>query len=540
MKKDKKALILKAYLKLIKQNGSVRIKDLKEEGISKDMVSHHFGSLTALDDEARKQSPQVFKDVSIESLYSDDAISDLREDITANKRFVITTAVNGQEVDSNFYASIKTYCQENNAKLLVLVASDPASNLASHGKKWGTISAALEGETIVLEDTKLNNNLFVSTIKLSAKHIDPTTGMGRIGQRYGTCIYASPKQRLKAIPVANNKLPHFMMTTGSITKADYNTDSYMSLRTAYLAENDHVMGAIIVEIEDEEVFHFRQIQADTDGCFIDLGVQYCPRFTKKVRPEAFILGDWHSGSTDILASSAWFEVMKCLQPKRVVLHDAFDGLSINHHEEGKLILKAVRAENGQLDLFAELSVLASDIKTFLRENTFIEELVIVKSNHDMFLERYLQEGKYINDPQNHRIALQLAIDLLDGKDPLKEAVKRFFITDEDLEMFSRTRWLRVDSDYRIEGVQCGAHGHLGSNGAKANILSTESTYGNSITGHTHTPEILRGAWTVGTSTRLRLDYNKGGASSWMHTSCLLYKGGLRQLINAIDGMWKLD
>ena len=533
---SKKNLILNTYIKLIKKIGNVKIKDLKSEGISKDMVAHHFGSLGSLDSEARKKSPEVFKNIAIESLYSKEALSGLRKDVTKSNKFVITTAVNGKEVDLNFYESIKVYCKENDAKLLILVSSDPASSLASHGKRWGTISAVLEDETIVLEDTKLNNNIFLSTIKLSAKHIDPITGLARIGQRHGTCIYASPKQRLKAIPVANGKLPHFMMTTGAITKPNYDSDLYMSQRTAYIAENDHVMGAIIVEIEDTEIFHFRQVQANADGCFIDLGTEYCPKFTKKVRPEAFILGDWHSGETDIDAANAWFDVIDTLQPKRVVLHDAFNGLSVNHHENGKTLLKARRFENNQLSLHQELSDLADDLKTFIETRPFIEELTIVKSNHDAFIDRYLQDATYVYDPQNHRLALELAIALLDGKDPLKEGVRRFFVGQEEL--FNRIKWLKIEDDYKVEGVQCGAHGHLGSNGAKANILSTESTYGNSITGHTHEPQILRGAWTVGTSSRLRLDYNKGGASSWMHTSCLLYEGGLRQLINVINGEWK--
>jgi hypothetical protein len=533
---SKRNLILKAYIKLIKNTGNVKMKDLKSEGISKDMVAHHFGSLGSLDSEARKKSPEVFKNIAIEALYSKEALSGLRKDVTKSNKFIITTAVNGKEVDLNFYESIKVYCKENDAKLLILVSSDPASSLASHGKRWGTISAVLEDETIVLEDTKLNNNVFLSTIKLSAKHIDPTTGLARIGQRHGTCIYASPKQRLKAIPVANGKLPHFMMTTGAITKPNYDSDLYMSQRTAYIAENDHVMGAIIVEIDDTEIFHFRQVQANADGCFIDLGIQYCPKFTKKVRPEAFVLGDWHSGETDIDAANSWFEVIDTLQPKRVILHDAFNGLSVNHHENGKTLLKARRFENNQLSLHQELSDLADDLKTFIETRPFIEELTIVKSNHDAFIDRYLQDATYVYDPQNHRLALELAIALLDGKDPLKEGIRRFFVGQEEL--FNRIKWLKIEDDYKVEGVQCGAHGHLGSNGAKASILSTESTYGNSITGHTHTPEILRGAWTVGTSSRLRLDYNKGGASSWMLTSCLLYTGGSRQLINVIEGAWR--
>lgn len=528
--KDKKSSIVSAYVRLAKKlKRDIRMKDLQEEGITKDMVSHHFGSLSALERIARNFKPDSFFDVPVEKLYSQKALASLRDDVQSYKRFVVVTAVTGCNVHDKFYASIKTYCEANNAKLLILMAADPAHSASV--KEWGTIAAKLKDETIVLEDTKLNSNVFLSTIKLSAKHIDPTTGLGRIGQRNGTFVYASPKQRLKAVPTSNTALPHFMMTTGAITVANYKSDAYLSQRTAYIAEHDHVLGAVVLEIVDDKIYHFRQIQADNKGAFFDLGVKYTPSGSTESRPEAFVLGDWHAGSTDPQARKAWFEVSKFARPKRIVLHDAFDGISINHHENHHKLLKAKRAEKGQLSLEEEFRTMAADLES-LAEIT--DEIIIVKSNHDQFLERYLQEARYVEDPHNHRLALTLAIEMLDGKDPLKSAIEARLTSNTA----KKVKWLSIDDDYQIEGIQCGAHGHLGSNGARGSLQSMEAAYGNSVSGHSHTPEILRGAWCVGTSSLLKLDYNRG-ASSWLHSSCLIYQGGSRQLINSIEGQWNM-
>ena len=533
-KSNKKATILKNYAKLAKTlRRDIRLSDMQDEGITRDMISHHFGSLSALDDQARASFPNKFFDVSVESLYSPKAISNLRDRVANCKKFVITTAVNGCDVHDDFYAALKKYCKTNDAQLLVLVSSDPAANLPVYNRKWGTISAKLQNDMIVLEDTRLNSNVFISTIKLSAKSIDPTTGLGRIGQRNGTFIYASPKQRLRAVATSNKKLPHFLMTTGSVTVPNYNTELYMSQRTAYIAENDHVLGAIIVEIVDDQIYHFRQIQANSKGVFFDLGKEYSANSIKTSRPEAFILGDWHSGSTDPTARRAWEEVSLLLKPKKIFLHDAFDGLSINHHEENKHILKAKRAETGQLSLESELKGLAQDLQDML---DLTDEVIIVKSNHDVFLEHYLQKGKYVEDPHNHKLALKIASAYLDGLDPLKFGVSLFF---QDKEKWSKVRWLSIDDDFQVEGIQCGAHGQLGSNGAKGSLQAMEAAYGNSVSGHSHTPEILRGAWQVGTSSLLKLEYNRG-ASSWLHSSCLVYPGGARQMINSIEGSWRLE
>jgi hypothetical protein len=530
---SKKDAILKAYAELAqKLRRHVKMNDLIDAGYTKDTVTHHFQSLTRLSDAARAAFPDSFHDVDIATILGPKSIDELNDAIKNFKRFVITTAVTGCSVDTDLLKSIQHYCQKNDAAHLVLVASDPAHN-REFAKDYGSIDRALlnSGAQLVVQDTALNSNLYISTIKLSAKHIDPITGLGRIGQRNGSFIYASPKQRLKPVAVSNEGLPHFMMTTGAITMSDYSTENYMSERTAYLADNDHIMGGLVVEIVDDDRYHFRQFQADNEGSFIDFGVRYNPDGSTEIeKPAAFVLGDWHSGETDPVAARCWIQIAKDLQVQNVVLHDAFDGLSINHHEMDNQILRAQRAEHNQLDLRSELAGLANDINMW---TSFVPEVTIVKSNHDEFLELYLRKGWYADDPQNHRISLHLALAMLDNLDPLRYGVENL-----GLENKSKVKWLARDEDFRIARIQLGAHGDKGANGSRGSLRAMEGAYGNSVSGHSHSPEILRGAWQVGTSSKLKLSYNKG-PSSWLHTSCLVYENGSRQLINVIEGQYRL-
>ena len=48
-----------------------------------------------------------------------------------------------------------------------------------------------------------------------------------------------------------------------------------------------------------------------------------------------------------------------------------------------------------------------------------DELVIVKSNHDEFLDRYLKRGDFPKDPLNARFAAKIFLEYLDKKDPLR-------------------------------------------------------------------------------------------------------------------------
>ncbi len=494
-------------------------------GHSLDSIRYHYSSLSSLDKFARHKFPDKFHDVVFTDTLTAKKIEKLDNVIGACKRFVITTAVVGCSVDDGFYSSLKSYCKKKSAELLILLAADPASMAG-----W-KIDKKLSNEHIVVKDISLNSNIFISTIKLSAKHIDPITSLGRIGQRNGSFIYASPKQRLKMVPVSNSSFPHALMTTGAITSPNYDTECYMSERTAYIAENDHIMGAIVVEVVDDQIYHFRQIQSDETGSFIDIGIKYKKDgTTEKCSPEAFILGDWHSGETDPTAHKSWLEVVNELKPKCLILHDSFNGMSINHHEAKNNVLKAIRAQKGQLHLEDELKTLAKDLNEWIE---LVPKIVVVKSNHDEFLERYLEEGLYIKDPHNHYISLKLAQAILEGKDPLKFGIEMCGLKNK-----TKIQWLSRDEDYRISKIQCGAHGDDGPNGSFGSLRGMENAYGSSVTGHTHTPEILRGAWSVGTSSKLRLSYNSG-PSSWLHSSCLVYSNGSRQLINSINGFWKL-
>jgi hypothetical protein len=526
---DKKAKIVKAYAELNhKLNRSPKMDEIAAKGFTKDSIKHYFSSLSKLDEEARKVHADMFFDVEIEDIYTEKAIKDFRKLIKKHKRFIITTAVTGCQVDQKFYASIKTYCKQKDALMLVMVASDPAHVKSKGG--YGTIDDSLSSEAIVLEDTKLNSNIFLSTIKLSAKHVDPTTGLDRIGQRAGTFVFASPKQRLSLVATSNEKLPHALMTTGAVTTSNYITDMYMSERTAYIANADHVMGAIIVEIVDDSSYHYRQIQASKDGSFADLGVRYSESGSKVEAPAVIVFGDWHSGSTDPLVKKASKEMLVQLKPKRIIGHDMLDGLSINHHEEHNKLSKAVRFNKNMPTLEQELTGLRDDIDWL---TSFVDELVVVKSNHDEFLSKhYLQKAKYADDPQNHYFSLDLAKAMMEGQDPLKFALEKLGLKNKH-----KVKWLQRDEDFKIADVQLGAHGDKGPNGSRGSLANMRRAYSNSVTGHTHTPGILNGAFSVGTSSYLKLNYNEG-PSSWLQTHCIVYADGTRQLINMIDGQWK--
>jgi hypothetical protein len=531
--------IIETYAHIAEEQGNVSMNDLIDAGLTKDTVTYYFRNLKRLNLAAREEYPEKFHDTYLDDIVAESSKEDLADVIASYDRLLITSAVTGCRADSDQLASMKAYCEDMDAHILVLMSADPAHNKFAPGADYGTVDRQLVNDpdvTIVTHDIALNSNLCLSTIKLSAKQMDPAQSMLRLAQKTGSMIFASPKQRLKAAPVSNENLPHFVMTTGAITLPDYATDNYMSSRTATIADHDHVMGALVVEIVDNDIYHYRQIQRGEDGSIIDLGWQYNPDGSIEEVNAWLVMGDLHSGSIDPDAFSACEDITANIHIEKVILHDGFDGMSINHHERNNVLSRAKKADLQLHDLQKELVQYADVLDIMATEWEGPEEIVLVKSNHDEFLARYLEAGYYVKDPQNHHVALKLALAMLNGNDPLRYGIENEEIG--GLKNQDKIRWLKRDEDFKRGGVQLGAHGDKGNNGARGSLRSMEQAYGQSVSGHSHSPEILRGAFQVGTTSKLKLGYNQGG-STWCHTSCLVYPDGRRQLVNIINGEWRM-
>ena len=500
----KKLLLLENTIKFFEDNGRFPTNSEieKQFNIPRRTLRRYFGSLSGLIAAAMEHVD--------EPLFTTKRAEATRKAIKASKRFFITTAVVGAEVDHEALASVKNYLKRNKATLLVLPSADPAASVSDG------LDETLCEEHIVFEESNLGSNLMISDIKLSAKQIMPHTGLGRFGQRNTSMIFASPKQNLEFVSVSNNKLPHALMTTGAITIPAYQTKRYMSLRTAYIAKNDHVMGGVVVDIDKNGLYHFRQVQFDKNGSFIDLCTQYnSDGSVARINPEALVAGDWHTGHTCPTVRKATIEMLKELKPKYMVLHDAVDHRSINHHIEKKIITKAKVIDCSLKQELDEFKQEVSELKK-------LAKLVIVKSNHDEWVDRYLEECRFVNDSTNLRLALQLAIYKYDGKDVLAT-----YVNDPEI------RFLKRDEDFTIAGIQLGSHGDI-----EGSLGRIEKSFGKAVTGHSHSGAILRGVYRVGTSTKLREAYAQGPIS-WTNTHCLVYPNGSRQLINIINGKYRI-
>jgi hypothetical protein len=303
----------------------------------------------------------------------------------------------------------------------------------------------------------------------------------------------------------------------------------MSKRTSKIAELDHAISAVVVEVQDEEIFHFRQLQFDEDTGISDLGKYY--NETNVIKPEycVAVFGDSHVGSHDLDLHVKLEEIIKECSVDEIILHDIFDAQSITHHDIGRPAVRACKALKDQSSLAKEAVAVAEYLNTL--SSWTDTGVTVVKSNHDEALDKYLTECRFVNDPVNLYYALELTQKFIEGKDPLEYMVSPYLHHGG-----TKVKWLKRDEDYKIAGiVECGCHGDLGANGARGSARTVEKAYGNAVVGHSHTGAVFRDVFCVGTSSYLKMSYNKG-CSSWTQTLCLIYPNATKQLINCIkDG-----
>lgn len=425
--------------------------------------------------------------------------------------------------NTNLIAGLENYCKIKNSELIFFsMQGMDVSEREIHHDFWE------RDDVHEPYSIRLNDKIMISDILVPPQNVDPATSRDRFVQLEGSLIYAHSKQRLKAVPKSNSKLPRLLMTTGSVTLPNYHEWN----NRGDVAKREHTYGAVVVEIINRKLYNVRHLTAQKDGKFIDMAMKYDGnKKPTKANVEALVLGDIHVGDTDPQTRNANYEMIDFFKPKRLFLHDFFNGHSVNPHERENLVTRAQNFSEGRLDLEKELKDCHREICE-LAKAMGKKEINVVDSNHHFFMERYLEGGKFLEEPWNTKLAFKLGEVMIDGENPVEAGIKMMG------KVPGNVNFLPLEHDYKVWGWQLASHGHKGLSGARGSIRSREISHGKSITGHTHSPEILRNTVVVGTSTKLDLDYIKGSASSWMAANAVLYEGGLVQLLPIVLGRWK--
>jgi hypothetical protein len=190
-----------------------------------------------------------------------------------------------------------------------------------------------------------------------------------------------------------------------------------------------------------------------------------------------------------------------------------------------------------LDLNRKINDLNKELDTLMKSLKPCEKyknVVIVRSNHDDFLDRWLKNEDWKKQPtfKNAPLYMELSARLLKQYGKGNEHVIGV-IPELIKERFPKYITLDRSASYKVKGGwELGQHGDISANGSRGSLINFRKLNTKIIVGHYHTPGRKDGALSVGTSTKLRVGYNIG-PSSWLQSHVIIHNDGKAQHINFI-------
>lgn len=452
------------------------------------------------------------------------------------KRFVITAAQNATPIHKGFFASLQQYCVYNDAELVVIPIRyrNPTSRW-TESQEGSEVWDPILTPYLYNQRKALNENLMLmADIKTQPTATKPLSGLESItGGSSG--VFGHTKLQMLSIATPHHRYPKVLTTTGACTKENY-TDS----KAGKKGEFHHTLAALVVEVKGKKFF-MRHVIATKDGSFIDIDKEYGPKSVVDAEPALSIsFGDTHRAVMCPVVEEITFGkggIVETLDPKYLVFHDLHDGLSTNHHEK-RNPFHQVGLRNERMHIVED--EVRGDVE-WLRKVVKGRHGVIVPSNHDDFLARWLREQDWRQDPENAEFYLETALHMVrtvkesTGLPHIPHPYKYWI---DRLKGDAPITCLERDQSFTLAGVELAMHGDQGPNGARGSRENLRRIGVKSIVGHSHSPGIEEGCYQAGTSTPLRLNYNSG-PSSWLNAHVVLYANGKRAILHIVDGEWRL-
>jgi len=445
----------------------------------------------------------------------------------SKQRFIISWCQSETDINESFLTNIEAYAKHIDASIHIIAGRyrNPLSLSASKSlqNKEDLLQNSWHERVLPYLDAnrhKIHKHLCIlSDLKIQPTASTPLSGInGLTGLE--SCIIGHPRVHLKSLPILDGYPHKLLLTTGSVS-----VENYTDTKVGKKGEFHHTLGFVVVELDGDD-FHVRQVTADENGSFYDLELTVYDGFVEKHNePTVIVFGDLHLGETNEEVLKVSFDMASKLKCNQIILHDAFNGHSISHHERNNPFQLLKREEDGTDSLFEELFNLS---EFFESHPEYI--FGVVRSNHCEFLDRWLSDVDW-RKSKNKMAYLQLATSLAFDKD--NKGVIPMYLKEVGV---TNAFCLGIDDSLRVLDWELGVHGHIGANGSRGSAIQYAQMNTKTVTGHTHSPIRLDGHLSVGTLTHLRVGYNKG-LSSWLNSNVVIYPNGKAQHVHIINNKY---
>lgn len=465
-------------------------------------------------------------------------------------RFILTSAQNNTTVHQAFLDNLIAFGKSLDAELLIsYTVYDKAgyrgiirkgeSRIARSDVWWDKATQPYAVNDRVRLAPKL---AFCGELDILATTADPLSGLDAYCGR-SSVIVPHNKFAMRCVESRAGHMPKELWTTGSVTHR-----RFIQRKTGQLAAFHHVLGALLVEVTPSGHFHVHNLNADDDGSFYWLDKHVADGKVSRNRDgiAAVVLGDVHVEKSDGRVKHATMELLAELAPAHVFVHDLIDFRSRNHHNRDNPFFK-IRMEREDATVKGELTEAGHLLRSMQLALPIKSQIVVVRSNHDEALDKWIREADWRQDPINALFYLETAVAMVRAMsqhgqfNAIKYHIRHMLYRDR---MWSGRRmklkpvkFLMLDESFEVAGVECGIHGHVGPSGSRGSPKGYSKLGFKSFTAHTHTPSIVHGCYTVGVMGSLNMGYNTG-PSKWMQAHGIIYPNGKRAFLFYKNGQWR--
>lgn len=464
------------------------------------------------------------------------------------RRFIITSAQNNTPVHGPLWQNLLALTEHYDAKLIVGRYVYNLEALGQRGQEKEANALSKRGRPErwwapeIIPHVHDERMLLAPDLEWCGHmNIMPTAvrPLGDLHNYTGTrsAIFPHPALALESIPTGKHEPTKINYSTGAVT-----LPNYIQRKAGQKAEFHHALAALLVEVDADGTWWVRQLNADHDGTICDLTLQVRNgQVTTGHAIEAINWGDIHVAEMEEwMENSCWGRggIIDQLRPRYQFMHDTLDFRSRNHHDlkNSHLMFRkyAKRSDSVEQELRECAAFLMRAARQFCTT-------VIVDSNHDNALTRWVRDASHKNDPVNAlfylrtELAIHEAIDRGEGGFHVLEWALRYVGLRGDF------RFLRTDESFVIcdqdgNGIECGNHGHLGPNGSRGSDSAYVKMGRRMNIGHGHYALIWQGLYRAGVQANTDMLY-AAGPSNWSQSMILTYPTGKRAIVTFRNRKW---
>ena len=357
----------------------------------------------------------------------------------------------------------------------------------------------------------IGDTMLATSTRIRPTAKEPMTGYELLANNHNL-VLPHPKIHFKTMPRFKNQALRTMSTTGFITHKNY-SDS----KAGDIASENHSYGFVVIEKKKDGTCHVpRNVKIDKQGNFCDIGYYVTPDSVTVIEKiKGIVWGDWHTRNINKVVFEKTTDLLKKLKPDNHVLHDVLDASSVNPHESKDMFIQRLKITQNAHLIEEEINETFDWLKKL---DPIGGKVHVILSNHDVFLDRYVNDFDWKKDLHNSPSYLKYAY-IQQTVDLREYGTMYGYLLKQEMPEVS---YVNYGESLKLFDYEVGEHGDSGINGARGNYKSFSRLNTKMIFAHGHSPVIHNGVTMVGVTCEISQYYTRKGMSSWAYAHDIIH------------------